>query len=149
MVAVPQVVPLKPRVRIALSLGCSLVAVVLWILAGREFLPQHALDTRGVRADATVTAVQRSLEPVATLRFWTADGATVVAKTMEFASAKVGDGLEVVYDPHEPTRVRAASASSDYVGAILFAAGGAGMLIVALMVAAARPPKWLWTERGT
>lgn len=137
------------RVRVGLALGCAVVAAALWALAGREFLPQRALDTRGREASATVTAVQRSLEPVATIQFQTVDGAPVIAKTKEFASAKVGDVLAVTYDPQKPTRVRAASASSDYVGAILFAAGGAGMLITALMVAVARPPKWLWTERGT
>lgn len=137
---------MKPRVRLALSLGCAVVAAALFMLAAWEFLPQRALDTGGLRADATVTAVQRSLEPVATLRFQTGDGSTVVAKTKEFASAEVGDVLAVIYDPHKPARVRAASASSDYVGAVLFAAGGAGMLIASLMVAVARPPKWLWTE---
>lgn len=85
---------------------------------------------------------------MATLRFQTVDGAPVIAKTKDFASAKVGDVLAVTYDPQKPMRVRAASASSDYVGAVLFALGGAGMLIAALMVAVARPPKWLWTERG-
>lgn len=136
------------RVRVGLALGCVVVAAALWTLAGREFFPQRALDTRGREASATVTAVQRSLEPVATLRFQTVDGAPVVAKTKEFASAKVGDVLTVTYDPQKPTRVRAASASSDYVGAVLFTVGGAGMLIAALMAAVARPPKWLWTKPG-
>lgn len=139
---------LTSRLRVGLALGCAAIATALWILAGREFVPQHALDTRGIRTDAAVTAVQRSLQPVATLRFRTAQGGTVTAKTKEFASAKVGDVLPVTYDPHDPRRVRAASASSDYVGAGLFAAGGAGMLLVTAMVAVGRPPRWLWTERG-
>lgn len=139
---------MKSRLRVGLGLGCAVVAAALWLLAGREFFPQRALDARGQEVSATVTAVQRSLEPVATLRFQSADGGTVIAKTKEFGSAKVGDVLAVTYDPEKPTRVRAASASSDYVGAVLFAVGGAGMLTAALMVAVARPPKWLWTKPG-
>jgi Protein of unknown function (DUF3592) len=137
------------RLRVGLSLGCAAIGAALWLLAGREFVPQHALDTRGVRTDAAVTAVQRALEPVATLRFRTAEGGTVVARTREFASAEVGDVLPVTYDPEHPGRVRAASASSDYVGAGLFAAGGAGMLLVTALVAVGRPPRWLWTQPGT
>jgi hypothetical protein len=91
--------------------------------------------------------VRPALEPVARIRFQTREGLTVLTSTKEFGDVRAGRFLPIVYDPRDPQRVRSAAASNDYVGVLLFAGSGSAMLIVAVMTAAARPPKWLWTPR--
>jgi Protein of unknown function (DUF3592) len=108
------------------------VAIILLGVGYAEAEDTYVLQHRGVVATGTVLHKNVPLKGSTsiTVRFVTAAGKTVKADTSNFLDAEVGQTIQVVYDPADPTRMQAADWGFDYwLPGIMF--GGALAMVAA------------------
>jgi hypothetical protein len=126
-------------------LALAFVAVgVLFVGVGvRNLRADRRLRRRGRSADAEITDIryewrgtpgERSLIPFAVLRFALPDGRTVETRSgygLSWPPAKVGDRVEIVYDPENPGRARIVRGLTGAAPTIL----GVGMIVLGTLLA--------------
>jgi hypothetical protein len=126
----------KRRWRFAFDgLGCLVAAIILAGVGYAEVEDTYLLQHRGVVVTGTVLRknVPFRGSTSITVRFATATGKTVKADTSNFENAEVGQTIQVVYDPVDPTRMQAVDWGFDYwIPATLF--GGGALIMVAAAI---------------
>jgi len=114
--------------------GMFVLAGLYFVLSGlRRIVPGSRFEDRAETVTGKVTRVRPMLKnrSLPTLTFRTMAGRTVTAESSFESSHRVGDVVEVSYDPANPTDVRVAGAKS---GGVVLVVSGTIILFGALLV---------------